>query len=177
MSGTLFAERTAGAPACRMLQRVDALARRFEQAWRNGERPGIADFLPGDGPARRAVLSELIHIDQELRLEAREPTRADPTASFTGGRQRSPDKSGPDDPSTVRRALEEALKKLARHDPMKARLVQLRFFRGLSLAAAAKCLGMSLASAERAWRYARAWLYAAMDRFGKAVPRGSGFQS
>jgi RNA polymerase sigma factor (TIGR02999 family) len=60
-------------------------------------------------------------------------------------------------------ALHDALEQLAAHDPLKARLVELRFFAGLTLAEAARCLGISLSTADRAWRYARAWLYAAMD--------------
>ena len=48
------------------------------------------------------------------------------------------------------------------HDPLKAKLVELRFFGGLTLAQAAECLGISPSTADRAWRYARAWLYAAM---------------
>ena len=79
MTATLFADRSAIVPANEMWQRVDARAQRFEEAWRNGERPAIADYLSGAGPERRAVLRELIHIDQELRFEAREQTRAEPT--------------------------------------------------------------------------------------------------
>jgi RNA polymerase sigma factor (TIGR02999 family) len=60
-------------------------------------------------------------------------------------------------------ALHDALEHLAAHDPLKARLVELRFFAGLTLAEAAQCLDISPSSADRAWRYARAWLYAAMD--------------
>jgi RNA polymerase sigma factor (TIGR02999 family) len=59
-------------------------------------------------------------------------------------------------------ALHEALEQLAAHDPLKAKLVELRFFAGLTLAQAAECLGISLSTADRGWRYARAWLYAAM---------------
>jgi RNA polymerase sigma factor (TIGR02999 family) len=59
-------------------------------------------------------------------------------------------------------ALHEALEKFAVHDPVKAKLVELRFFGGLTLAEAADCLGISLSAADRAWGYARAWLYAAM---------------
>jgi RNA polymerase sigma factor (TIGR02999 family) len=59
-------------------------------------------------------------------------------------------------------ALHEALEQLAAHDPAKARLVELRFFAGLTLEQAAECLHISLSTADRAWRYARAWLYAAM---------------
>jgi RNA polymerase sigma factor (TIGR02999 family) len=59
-------------------------------------------------------------------------------------------------------ALHEALEQLTLHDPLKAKLVELRFFGGLTLEQAASCLGISLSTADRAWRYARAWLYAAM---------------
>jgi RNA polymerase sigma factor (TIGR02999 family) len=60
-------------------------------------------------------------------------------------------------------ALHEALEQLAARDPLKARLVELRFFAGLTLEQAAECLNISLSTAERGWRYARAWLYAAMS--------------
>jgi RNA polymerase sigma factor (TIGR02999 family) len=59
--------------------------------------------------------------------------------------------------------LHEALEQFATHDPLKARLVELRFFGGLTLSQAAECLNISLSSADRAWRYARAWLYNAMS--------------
>jgi RNA polymerase sigma factor (TIGR02999 family) len=60
-------------------------------------------------------------------------------------------------------ALHEALDEFALHDPLKAKLVELRFFGGLTLEQAAACLEISLSTADRAWRYARAWLYTAMD--------------
>jgi RNA polymerase sigma factor (TIGR02999 family) len=59
-------------------------------------------------------------------------------------------------------ALHEALEALELHDPLKARLVELRYFGGLTLGQAAACLEISLSTADRAWRYSRAWLYAAM---------------
>lgn len=59
-------------------------------------------------------------------------------------------------------ALHDALEQFTIHDPVKARLVELRFFGGLTLAQAAKCLDISLSTADRGWAYARAWLYAAM---------------
>ena len=60
-------------------------------------------------------------------------------------------------------ALHDALEQFAAHDPVKAKLVELRFFAGLTLAEAAECMNYSPSSADRAWRYARAWLYAAMS--------------
>ena len=59
-------------------------------------------------------------------------------------------------------ALHEALERFAVLDPLKAKLVELRFFAGVTLDEAAACLNISPSSADRAWRYARAWLYAAM---------------
>lgn len=59
-------------------------------------------------------------------------------------------------------ALDEALTKLAEEDPDKAKLVQLRFFAGLTNDEAADVLGISSATAKRHWRYARAWLHRAV---------------
>jgi RNA polymerase sigma factor (TIGR02999 family) len=56
-------------------------------------------------------------------------------------------------------ALDEALRQFEGEDPLKARLVKLRYFAGLSLADAAAALGISAATAKRYWVYARAWLY------------------
>jgi DNA-directed RNA polymerase specialized sigma24 family protein len=56
-------------------------------------------------------------------------------------------------------ALDEALQTLAAIAPLKARLVELRFFAGLSVEDAAHCLGISRATADRWWSYARAWLF------------------
>jgi RNA polymerase sigma factor (TIGR02999 family) len=60
-------------------------------------------------------------------------------------------------------ALNEALEQFALHDHVKAKLVELRFFAGLTLQQAADCLDISLSTADRGWRYARAWLYDAMS--------------
>ena len=55
-------------------------------------------------------------------------------------------------------ALDEALVELAELDARKARLVELRYFVGLSLEAAADAIDVSLATAKRDWAFARAWL-------------------
>ena len=75
-------------------------------------------------------------------------------------------------------ALDEALARLAAEDPVKARLVELRFFAGLSLEEAAKALDISAATAKRYWRYARAWLHRAVaggDEPGDASGDGREF--
>ena len=56
-------------------------------------------------------------------------------------------------------ALDEALSKLASTDKVKADLVKLRYFAGLTLEQAADILGLSKTTAKRHWTYARAWLY------------------
>ena len=55
-------------------------------------------------------------------------------------------------------AVDEALTALTQEHPEKAELVKLRYFAGLTLADAAAALGISTATADRHWRYARAWL-------------------
>ncbi len=55
-------------------------------------------------------------------------------------------------------ALDEALTRFAAEEPAKAELVKLRFFAGLSTPEAASALGISRATAERWWVYARSWL-------------------
>jgi RNA polymerase sigma factor (TIGR02999 family) len=61
-------------------------------------------------------------------------------------------------------ALDEALKEFERLEPGKARLVQLRYFAGLSIEDAAHTLGISAATAKRQWIFARSWLYGKLHR-------------
>jgi RNA polymerase sigma factor (TIGR02999 family) len=56
-------------------------------------------------------------------------------------------------------ALHEALDRLAEHDAVKAELVKLRFFVGLTIEESARVLNLSEPTAKRYWAYARAWLY------------------
>jgi RNA polymerase sigma factor (TIGR02999 family) len=68
-------------------------------------------------------------------------------------------------PSDDLLALDEALMKLEADDPLKAQLVKLRYFAGLSEEDAARSLGVSRATVQRHWRYAKAWL---LDELGGA---------
>ncbi|MCC7064178.1 MAG: RNA polymerase subunit sigma-70 [Planctomycetes bacterium] len=93
------------------------------------------------------------------------------------GRRRSRQKRGggrnrvdlpPDDLAAPQRdqqllALDAALVRLAEVAPMKARLVELRFFAGLSVAEAANLLGLSERTVARDWRVARAFLHAELQ--------------
>jgi RNA polymerase sigma factor (TIGR02999 family) len=76
-----------------------------------------------------------------------------------GGLQRQPlDGVAAPGPDEELLALDEALQKLAAADPLKARLVELRYFAGLTGEQAAAALGISPTTADRHWAYARAWL-------------------
>jgi RNA polymerase sigma factor (TIGR02999 family) len=63
-------------------------------------------------------------------------------------------------------ALDAALAKLAMQHPLKSRLVELRFFAGLSGDEAAHVLGISPSTADRDWAFARAWLRREMEQGG-----------
>ena len=60
-------------------------------------------------------------------------------------------------------AVDEVLSRLAAEDPRAGRLVELRFFLGLTLEEAAAHLGLQERTAYRDWAYARAWLRRALD--------------
>jgi RNA polymerase sigma factor (TIGR02999 family) len=70
-------------------------------------------------------------------------------------------------PSEDLAALDEALTRLTAHDPVKADVVKLRFFAGLTMPEVAQSLDISLATAERYWSYARLWLYAELTEAGR----------
>jgi RNA polymerase sigma factor (TIGR02999 family) len=59
--------------------------------------------------------------------------------------------------------LDRALTRLAEFDPRKSRIAELRFFGGLSLKETGDALGLSLATVERDWQFARAWLFNALS--------------
>jgi RNA polymerase sigma factor (TIGR02999 family) len=60
-------------------------------------------------------------------------------------------------------AIDEALERLAARDPQQSRIVELRFFGGLSVEETAGVLGISTATVKRDWSVARAWLYREID--------------
>lgn len=69
--------------------------------------------------------------------------------------------------------LDDALERLATHDPRKARVVELRFFGGLDIEATAQALDVSHATVERDWAFARAWLARALEDGDSGAPPGS----
>jgi RNA polymerase sigma-70 factor (ECF subfamily) len=60
--------------------------------------------------------------------------------------------------------LDDALKELARMDARQGRIIELRFFGGLSIEETAEVLSLSAATVERSWSSARAWLYRQLNR-------------
>lgn len=63
------------------------------------------------------------------------------------------------DPETMLPALDEALTRLEKLDAEQARIVELRFFAGLSIEETADAIGVSPATLKRRWSLARAWLF------------------
>ena len=63
------------------------------------------------------------------------------------------------DPETMLPALDEALTRLEKIDAEQARIVELRFFAGLSIEETAEAIGVSPATLKRRWSLARAWLF------------------
>jgi len=106
-------------------------------------------FFAAAASAMRRIL-----IDQARRKQ---------TEKHGGGwpRQELADVAAPQ-PSDELLALNEALEQLASEDPVKARLVELRYFAGLTNDQAADVLAISPSTADRHWAYARAWLQTAV---------------
>ena len=63
-------------------------------------------------------------------------------------------------------ALNEALERFEKIDRLKAELVKLRYFAGLTVPQAAEALGISTTTADRYWSYARAWLHTELKKDG-----------
>ena len=79
-----------------------------------------------------------------------------------GGRRVTLDDAAAPDPDDRLLALDEALDRLEQLDPVKARLVNLRYFAGMTIEQAAAALNISRVTAHRYWTFARAWLHQQM---------------
>ena len=119
------------------------------------------------GPAEPRVYRDRCHFfaaaASAMRRILIDQARRKQTEKHGGGRARQelPDVAAPRSDDELF-ALNEALERLAIEDPVKARLVELRYFAGLSSDQAAEVLGISPSSADRHWAYARAWLQTAV---------------
>jgi len=108
------------------------------------------------GAAARAIRRILVE-RARARRGARRPLRLDTEAPLAEPA-----------PSLDVLALDEALAKLAALDAQKARVVELRFFGGLSVDETASTLGVSARTVDRDWVFARTWLHRAMSERRRA---------
>src|SRR5437868_12821308 len=103
-------------------------------------------FAAAAGAMRRILIDNARRKQAKIRGGGRRPRQLDDVAA--------------PQPDAEMLALDSALDKLAGTEPLKARLVELRYFAGLTGDQAAQVLGISPATADRYWAYARAWLQA-----------------
>jgi RNA polymerase sigma factor (TIGR02999 family) len=73
--------------------------------------------------------------------------------------------------------LDESLEELGREDPLAGKIVELRYFAGLSVEDAALALGISAATAYRHWSFARAWLHCHIGQSDRAAESGKNSSS
>ena len=102
---------------------------------------------------RRVLVNHALHKQRGKRGGSRT------FVSLADARDVADARSGADERRTDVLALDEALTKLAAFDENKARLIELRFFAGLTAQEAADLLGTSLRTVNREWSLARAWLF------------------
>jgi RNA polymerase sigma factor (TIGR02999 family) len=114
---------------------------------------------------------------EAMRLILIDAARRKATGRHGGGRRRVPlvdvqeFNTSPDELL----ALDDALTRFAALEPAKAELVKLRFFARMSNPEAAAALGISVATAERWWAFARTWLYADLaDAAPEELPKSCG---
>jgi RNA polymerase sigma factor (TIGR02999 family) len=114
-------------------------------------------FLAAAAEAMRRILVENARRKQSLkRGGGRRRVNLDESVAYA------------DEPADSLLAVSAALDNLAGEDARKAELVKLRFFGGLSVEEAADVLGVSRATADRWWAYAKVWLYCEIS--GEATP-------
>lgn len=169
----------------------DAAARLFESLY--GELRGLARVrLRASGPGATLNPTALVH-EAYLRLDASPPAQVNDSRHFLGlvgramrrviidgARRRAAAKRGADPLMTTLSpeqpdaeadtfsaeellALDAALDELETRDAEMARVVELKYFAGLTFAEVAEATGLSERSAHRRWTAARAWLLARLD--------------
>jgi RNA polymerase sigma factor (TIGR02999 family) len=120
-------------------------------------------LFPGPAPAFADRAYFFAAAAQAMRRVRVDHARARGAVKRGGGQKRVELDSGAaavPEPDLDLVAVDEALDRLAARDPARAKLVELRFFAGLTMPQVAEVLGVSLATAERQWAYTRAWLLA-----------------
>jgi len=119
---------------------------------------GDAGELPSQWDSRGHFFGTAARAMRQILVEA---ARARGAAKRGGGRQRIALENldlSVEDPPVELIDLDLALERFAAEEPTAARLVELRFFAGLTQAEAASALGLAATTADRHWAYARAWL-------------------
>lgn len=149
-----------------------------------------ANCMLGEGPAPTLQPTELVH-ETYLKLLGQHSVSLENRAHFFGAastvmreilvdyaRSKRTEKRGgtrrridldenllfTDERSEELIALDEALKRLAEFDPRQNRIVELRFFGGLTEEETAQILGISTRTVKRDWRVAKAWLFAEINQ-------------
>jgi RNA polymerase sigma-70 factor, ECF subfamily len=163
-------------PSGLLLQTYDEL-RKLAGTYLRGERAGhtlqptalvheawvrLADYARHDGTSRERFVAEAATVMRHILVDH---ARARNAAKRGGGEGRA---AMHDDALMVSAhtgadaldilALDEALERLRAIDPAQARLVELRFFGGLTLSEAAALMSLPQRTADREWRCAKAWL-------------------
>jgi RNA polymerase sigma factor (TIGR02999 family) len=110
-----------------------------------------AHFFGAAARAIRRILVDRARARHAARRGGDRPMRLQTDAPLAGS-----------EPSLDVLALDEALAKLASIDAQKARVVELRYFGGLSVDETASTLGVSASTVDRDWVFARTWLHRAM---------------
>jgi RNA polymerase sigma factor (TIGR02999 family) len=110
-----------------------------------------------------AQMMRRILVDHARRRAAGKRNAATYRIGLEGPDSKGPDsRDGPDrEPEIL--ALHDALSELERLDVRQARIVELRFFGGLSVEETAEAAGVSTATVKREWRTAKAWLRHELD--------------
>jgi len=156
-------------------------------------------YLKRERPGHTLQTTALVH-EAYLRLVGRRPFAAENRAHFVavaarlmrqilvdyarnhGAAKRGADRkveldtavTMPQMPNTNVVALDDALQLLAQIDEQQCRLVELRFFGGLTTEEAAEVLGISRSTAKREWNVAKAWLARQMKRGSRGKTRAVG---
>ncbi len=130
------------------------------EAWMRITTPAEDDSVPGLNFENRAhFLGAAAEAMRRILIERARRRRSLRHGGAYGRADVEPDELVALPPAVDVLELDEALQRFAELDADKARLVELRFFGGLSIVEAAEVLGVSRATADRAWAFARAWLF------------------
>jgi RNA polymerase sigma factor (TIGR02999 family) len=124
-----------------------------------------ASRLVQEQPGQTLQATALVH--EAMRRILIEQARHKLSQRRGGGRQREDFEQvalAAPEPSFDVLAVSDALDRFEQVDPLKAQLVKLRYFAGMTIPEAAEVLGISTTTADRYWAYARAWLHAELKK-------------